>query len=78
MMAPILEDLRAQYTEDFEAIFVDVWVDREAAARYGVRVIPTQIFFDEGGNELRRHVGFFSREEILGTWEEPGYSFPAR
>jgi thioredoxin 1 len=35
-------------------------------------VIPTQIFYDAEGHELFRHEGFFSREEILRTWEQLG------
>jgi thioredoxin-related protein len=34
------------------------------AARYQVRSIPTQVFFDKTGQEVYRHVGFFSVEDI--------------
>lgn len=72
MMEPILEELREDYADRFEVVFIDVWEDREAGKPYGVRVIPTQIFFDASGNELYRHVGFFSKEAILEKWEELG------
>ena len=41
---------------------------------YQVKLIPppTQIFFDASGNELFRHQGFFSREDILAKWKELG------
>ncbi len=74
-MAPILESMREEFAEQFEVVFIDVWKNSDAGALYGVRVIPTQIFFDENGNELFRHVGFFSREDILNTWRDYGYDF---
>ncbi|MBD3366683.1 MAG: thioredoxin fold domain-containing protein [Candidatus Eisenbacteria bacterium] len=75
MMAPILEELRTTYEGDFEVVFIDVWKEPEAAREYGVNVIPTQLFLDESGDELFRHQGFYSREEILAKWRELGYEF---
>jgi thioredoxin 1 len=42
-----------------------------------VRIIPTQIFFDSEGEELFRHEGFFSKEDILGKWKEFGMDISA-
>jgi thioredoxin 1 len=36
---------------------------------------PTQIFYDAMGNELFRHEGFFSREDILAKWKDLGQDF---
>jgi thioredoxin 1 len=74
-MAPILEALREDFAGRFDVIFIDVWKNRQAAVPYKIRVIPTQIFFDADGNELFRHEGFFSRQDILGTWTRLGYPF---
>jgi thioredoxin 1 len=74
-MAPILEALREDFAGQFEVVFIDVWKNRQAAGPYGIKLIPTQIFFDADGNELFRHEGFFSREDILGKWSELGYAF---
>lgn len=75
MMAPILEDLKKSLEGRLEVQFIDVWERREAAASYGVRVIPTQIFYDRSGKELWRHEGFFSKEDILAKWKELGFAF---
>jgi thioredoxin 1 len=75
MMAPILEELRREYTGCFEVVFIDVWKNRSEAEKYGIRVIPTQIFCDAEGKELFRHQGFFSREDILETWRAKGFDF---
>jgi len=72
MMAPILEELRETYKSKLEVVFIDVRQDNAAAKKYGISVIPTQIFYDASGKELFRHQGFFSREDILAKWKELG------
>jgi thioredoxin 1 len=72
MMAPVLEQLRGEFSGRLEVVFIDVWKDQSAGSRYGIRVIPTQIFFDASGRELSRHEGFMSREDILSRWRELG------
>ncbi len=74
-MAPILDEMRETFEGQFDVRFMNVKKDAAVARKYGVRIIPTQIFFDEHGNELFRHQGFFSREEMLAAWEELGYVF---
>ncbi len=74
-MKPILDGLREEYRGKFDVVFIDVWENREAGSQYGIRVIPTQIFYDETGKERFRHEGFFSREDILKTWKDLGYTF---
>jgi len=75
MMAPILEELKAEYAGRFDVQFIDVSKDAAAARKYGIKLIPTQIFFDAAGKELFRHEGFFSREDILAAWKASGLDF---
>jgi thioredoxin 1 len=63
-MAPILEALKQDYAGVVDVLFIDVWKDPAAGRPYGIRLIPTQIFFDRTGRERFRHEGFFAREEI--------------
>lgn len=72
MMAPILEELRAEQAGRIEVVFIDVWKNKDEAGKYGVKVIPTQIFYAADGRELFRHEGFFAKEEILAKWKELG------
>ena len=74
-MKPILDSLREEYKGKFDVVFIDVWENREAGPQYGIRVIPTQIFYDETGKERFRHEGFYGREDILKTWKNLGYAF---
>jgi thioredoxin 1 len=71
-MAPILEQLRVDYAGRLEVRFIDVWKSPDEAQPYGIRMIPTQIFYAADGRELARHEGFISREGILGTWKSLG------
>ena len=72
MMAPILEELKSEYEGTLIVEFIDVWKNPEEAPKYGIKLIPTQIFFDASGKELFRHEGFFSKENILSKWKEFG------
>jgi thioredoxin 1 len=72
MMAPILEELKIEYANTFKVEFIDVWENPDEAKKYGIKLIPTQIFYDITGKELFRHEGFFSKEDILTKWQEFG------
>jgi thioredoxin 1 len=65
MMAPILEKLSKSYDGRAAIVFIDVWKNREQAPRFGIRAIPTQIFYDAEGREVSRHVGFMSEAAIV-------------
>ena len=71
-MAPILEELRAEYAGRLQVTFVDVWVNPDAGQPYGIRMIPTQIFYGADGRELARHEGFMSKADILARWKALG------
>jgi len=77
MMAPILEELKKEYEGRLQVDFIDVWENPEAGAPYGIRLIPTQIFFDASGKERFRHEGFLSKEDILAKWKELGADLSA-
>ena len=64
MMAPILEELTKEYAGRASIVFIDVWKHREQAQRFGIRSIPTQIFYDRTGREVERHVGFMDKKSI--------------
>ncbi|HUT29416.1 MAG TPA: organomercurial lyase [Sedimentisphaerales bacterium] len=72
LMAPMLEELRKEYAGRLRVDFIDVWKNPDAAKGYGIKLIPTQIFFDASGKERFRHEGFFAKEDILGKWKELG------
>ena len=76
MMAPIMEKMEKAYEGRAEIIFIDVWENREQAPRFKIRAIPTQIFFNEKGEEVYRHVGFLKEESIIGQLTKMGVEAP--
>jgi thioredoxin 1 len=74
-MMPILDELKTDFAGQFTVEFIDVWKTEGQAEAYGIQSIPTQIFFDAEGKELFRHTGYFSREDILKTWQQHGFEF---
>jgi thioredoxin 1 len=65
-MQPIMKSLEQKYGEQLKIIFYDIWKKehKDKAEKYGVKLIPTQIFQDENGKEIHRHVGFYPESEI--------------
>jgi thioredoxin 1 len=64
-MAPILEALAATYRGKASVLFVDLHTDEATANTLRVQMIPTQIFFDAQGREVKRHIGFMDEQAIL-------------
>jgi thioredoxin 1 len=71
-MAPILESLSAEYKGKAGVLFIDVHEDQAAAKKFGVQMIPTQIFFDAKGKEVTRHMGFMDKADIVKTLKKAG------
>ena len=77
MMAPIIEELAAEYRGKAAIIFVDVWQNPDEAKKFKVSIIPTQIFFDRTGNEVYRHSGFLDKNTIMAQLAKMGVAQPA-
>ncbi len=72
MMAPIMEKMEKAYRGKAAIVFIDVWKHHDQVQRFGIRAIPTQIFFNEKGEEVFRHVGFMSEKEIVNQLSSMG------
>ena len=72
MMAPIMEKMEKKYAGKAAIVFIDVWEHREQVDRFGIRAIPTQIFYDADGRERSRHEGFMSEEDIVNVLKQLG------
>ncbi len=71
-MAKVLDALRASQGERLQVDFIDVFEQPEAADRYKVSLIPTQILFDAAGKEIFRHTGYFAHNDILAKFRDLG------
>ncbi len=76
MMAPILEEVKTEYKDKAAIVFIDVWKLPEQAKKYKVSVIPTQVFFDQNGTEVYRHVGFMDKQAIKAQLARMGVAEP--
>ena len=65
-MQPVMKAIEAKYGEQVKVTFYDVWTPEQKpfAKKYGIKLIPTQIFLDEKGKEFFRHEGFYPEKEI--------------
>ncbi len=71
-MRPVMDAITRSYAPDVLVVFYDVYEQGDMAEKYGVRVIPTQVFLDESGREFYRHEGFLPREAIEELLAERG------
>lgn len=71
-LAPILEALATEYQGKASVLFVDVYEEKSTARKYRIQMIPTQIFFNANGQEVKRHIGGMERDEILKELKAAG------
>jgi thioredoxin 1 len=64
IMQPFLEDLQKKYPDTLNVVFVNLSEEQILGARYGVREVPTLVFYDKTGKEISRNSGMLSAEEL--------------
>ena len=74
MMQKVMEQMKAQYSNSINIVFYDINTPdgRPYAAKYGIRVIPTQVFLDTDGMEYFRHEGYFPFEAVANILKMKG------
>jgi thioredoxin 1 len=72
MMAPILERLEKVYRGKAAIVFINLIDYPEQQYKYELKALPTQIFFDPESEEVYRHVGFMSEEDIVAQLSKMG------
>ncbi|MCL4515836.1 MAG: thioredoxin family protein [Firmicutes bacterium] len=71
-MRPILEELQKEYAGRVGVAIINIDDFPEEAEKYGIYLIPTQIFFDAAGKIVYRHEGFMPKEEIEVVFRNMG------
>jgi thioredoxin 1 len=71
-MAPILEGLDIELKGRANVLFSDLTESRTLAGAYRIQMMPTQIFFDAYGKEVKRHIGFMDKAAILKELKAAG------
>jgi thioredoxin 1 len=73
-MQVIMREIEREYGDQVAIVFYDVWTDagKPYAKQYRIRVIPTQVFLDQNGNEYFRHEGYFPKEDLIQVLQFKG------
>jgi thioredoxin 1 len=61
---PVLREVKDAHRDRINVLYLEVSDYRDLALRYKVRLVPTIVFFDAKGQEVRRNVGFMDREAV--------------
>ena len=69
MLAPTIEKLSANYSGKAGVFKIDTDKGQKLATRFGIRGVPTLIFF-KNGKEATRIVGFVPYEKLASTLDE--------
>ncbi len=71
-MAPFLDKLEKDYKGRAAIVVLDVGKIPELCERFGIREIPTQVFYNKEGKEILRHTGFMKEEDIVKQLKKMG------
>jgi thioredoxin 1 len=74
MMQSVMSNIEEKYGRQVKVIFYDVWTEEQKpyAKKYGIKLIPTQVFLDKNGKEFHRHEGYYPEDEIDKLLESKG------
>ncbi len=64
MIAPILEEIAADYTDQVTVVKIDVDMNPATPIKFGVMGIPTLILF-KNGEAVERITGYMPKERLL-------------
>ena len=62
-LAPLVEDIAAEHKEEITVCKMDVDENRELAAKYGIRSIPTLMIF-AGGEPVGTEIGALTKQQL--------------
>ena len=62
-LSPIVEEASEEFKDKIKVCKMDVDVNRETAAEYGIRSIPTLMIF-ENGNPVAREIGALTKLQL--------------
>lgn len=73
-MQPIMKAVEEEYKGQVRVVFHDVWTSKGKldAAKYNIRIIPTQVFLDKDGKEYHRHEGYYPKVDVVRVLQMQG------
>jgi thioredoxin 1 len=69
MIAPVLEELAREYQGRLRIVKVNADESPDTQSRYGIRAVPTLVFFEDG-RESRRIVGAWPKAKFVAVFEQ--------
>ncbi|MFW6123420.1 MAG: TlpA family protein disulfide reductase [Thermodesulfobacteriota bacterium] len=64
--AQVLKEVEARYSDQINLRFIFIDDEEHLFRKYGVTIVPTQVFLDASGKEVYRHTGPLSEAELIG------------
>ena len=71
-MKIVLESLASKYRGRMNVVIIEAYNHTDLMKEYDVKAIPEQIIFDSSGQEITRHTGFWSEEDITAELIKAG------
>lgn len=73
-MQVVMKSIEKKYGNQVNVVFHDVWTPegKPFGEKYGIQVIPVQIFLDDKGKEFFRHEGYFPEEDLIKVLNKNG------
>jgi thioredoxin 1 len=72
MMGPIIEHLQEKFAGKLTVEVIRMFEHPELADKYHPEQLPTQVLLDANGDEVFRHNGFWTEEELIARLNEAG------
>jgi thiol-disulfide isomerase/thioredoxin len=64
-MAKVMAELQPAYSKQVELRMVYADKEKDLFQQYKIMLIPTQVFLDASGQEVDRHIGALSKDEVI-------------
>lgn len=68
-MGKLLRKAKNEYPQS-HIYFIEVYTDQQSMRNYGVQMIPTQVYLNEKGEEVDRHIGAVAYEQLIAKLKE--------
>lgn len=72
-MEKVMAALRESHGDQVEFRMVYAGQDKPLFQQYKIMLIPTQVFLDASGQEVDRHMGALTKEEVLHKLKKLGF-----
>ncbi len=69
-MEKVLTDIKGEYGDQVEVRLVMMEKNEDLFKQYKIMLVPTQVFLSAEGKEVDRHIGAWSKDEVVSKLKE--------